>query len=53
MLVRHSVASKIRNVKLRAFLRYNVWARAPQLRSVALVDCPQAGVDRQLEGEDR
>ena len=53
MLARRYGASKIRNAKLRAFLRYSVWVRALQPHSVELVGCLQAGVDHQLEEEAR
>ena len=53
MLGRRCGASKIRNVNLRAFLRFSGWARAPRPRSVGPADCQRAGADHRLEEEDR
>ena len=46
-------ASRIRSAKLRAFLRYNGWARAQRLRNEEPAGYLQAGADLQLEEEVR
>ena len=49
MPARRCDVSKTKNVRLRAFLRYSDWARAPLLRNEGLVGYLQVGAGHQLE----
>ena len=49
MPARHCGESKIRNERLRAFLRSSAWGRAPQPHSVGPVGCLLGGVAHQTE----